>query len=336
MIRTQVDLQPFNTFGIQAEAARFGIFRSVEELKSLLSAHPKDESLLILGGGSNLLFTKNFDGLVLKNEIKGIEVVQELQDEVILKAGAGERWHDFVLKSIELDLFGLENLSLIPGTVGASPIQNIGAYGVEVKDVFHSLEAYHIDSGSIHTFFLDDCAFGYRDSIFKNKYKGQYVILSVSYRLRKTPNLRLQYGAIAQELANAGIQEPAASDISDVVIRIRQSKLPDPTTLGNAGSFFKNPVITLEKYTELKNAFPEIPSYPVDAQHTKVPAGWLIEQAGWKGKRIGNCGVHENQALVLVNYGGATGTEIFNLSERIVSDINQKFGIRLEREVNIH
>lgn len=336
MILTHVDLSPFNTFGIQAEAAKFSTFSSLAELKQILNDLSKETELLIIGGGSNMLFSKNFDGLILKNEIKGVESISEDANHVILKAGAGEVWHEFVLKSLELGLSGLENLSLIPGSVGASPIQNIGAYGVEIKDLFYSLEAYHLESGEVHQFFKDDCEFGYRESVFKTKFKGRYVILNVSFRLNKFATLHTQYGAIDQELAKAGINHPTPKDVSNIVIQIRQSKLPDPKTLGNAGSFFKNPVISLELFNELKNKFQDIPSYPVDAEHVKVPAGWLIERAGWKGKRYKNCGVHEKQALVIVNYGGAQGSDILRLSEDIISDVLIRFKINLEKEVNIY
>ena len=329
------NLKPYNTFGMEVYAESFSTFSDVNSLKQLLSEIGKSQKVLVLGGGSNLLFTKDFDGLVLKNEIKGIEKLSETENEVIIKAGAGENWHEFVLFTLENHFYGLENLSLIPGNVGASPMQNIGAYGIEIKDVFHSLDALHIDSGEIHTFDRESCEFGYRESIFKTHKKGQYVILNVSFRLSKKENLKTAYGIISDKLKEMNILNPGAKDVSNAVIEIRQSKLPDPKEIGNAGSFFKNPVITKDQFLLLQNMSPEIPNYPVDEQNVKVPAGWLIETAGWKGKTFGNFGVHKKQALVLVNYGGASGTDILNLSEEIIRDIHSRFGITLEREVNI-
>ena len=249
--------------------------------------------------------------------------------------GAGENWHEFVLHAIENQWAGIENLSLIPGNVGASPMQNIGAYGVEIKDVFHSLRAYHLPTGEVHTFKHSDCEFGYRESVFKRKYKGQYVILSVTYRLLKKPNLSLDYGAIKAELERMKVATPDISSVSQAVINIRQSKLPDPKVIGNAGSFFKNPVIDKSEFEELKMKYPDMASYPVSEEQVKVAAGWLIDKAGWKGRRFDKYGVHERQALVLVNYGGAVGMDIYNLSEEIMEDIYEKFGIHLEREVNV-
>jgi UDP-N-acetylmuramate dehydrogenase len=334
MIQTNVDLYPVNTFGIHANARYFASFQSIEELNKLLMNGPK-APVFILGGGSNILLTKDFDGLVLKNEIKGIEVVSESENEVFIKAGAGENWHEFVLYCINHGYAGLENLSLIPGSVGASPMQNIGAYGVEIKDVFHSLEAYHIDSREIHTFDKNACEFGYRESVFKRKFKGQYVIQSVTYRLSKQPNLNTSYGAIESQLKNMGITTPTIRDISTAVIAIRSSKLPDPKVIGNAGSFFKNPVVDQSVVDEILKNNPDAPNYPSEPGKRKLAAGWLIEQAGWKGKTLDHCGVHKLQALVLVNYGGATGEQIFRLSSDIIADVEVKFGVRLEREVNI-
>ncbi|TNE55761.1 MAG: UDP-N-acetylmuramate dehydrogenase [Bacteroidetes bacterium] len=334
MIREQVDLKPYNTFGISVPAKFFATFQDTNQLRELIE-QKKQEELLILGGGSNLLLTKAFKGLVLKNDLQGIELLSENDSEAILQVGGGVVWHDFVLHCIERELGGVENLSLIPGSVGASPMQNIGAYGVEIKDVFDHLEAFHIASGEIHRFDHQDCAFGYRESVFKRKLKSQYVITKVAYRLSKKPVLNTSYGMIEQELERMQINQPGIRDVSNAVIAIRSSKLPDPKKMGNAGSFFKNPVIPKEHFEQLVGEFPEIPSYPIDAQSVKVPAGWLIERSGWKGRNFGNFGVHEKQALVLVNYGGALGQEIYDLSEQIMSDIEQKFGIRLEREVNI-
>lgn len=334
MVSENISLLPFNTFGIDVKAARFARFKSIEELSTLLTYNPK-QNLLILGGGSNLLLTKNFDGLVLKNEIEGINLVSENEDSVIIEAGAGVVWHQFVLHCIENNWGGVENLSLIPGSVGASPMQNIGAYGVEIKDVFHSLEAFEIKTGTTCTFDATSCKFGYRESVFKNIYKNQYIISKVSFKLTKKHTLNTSYGSIEEELQKANITNPTIKDVSNAVIAIRQSKLPDPKVLGNAGSFFKNPVISTALYETLKLEFPTIPGYTVSEVETKVPAGWLIEQSGWKGKSFETHGVHSKQALVLVNLGKATGSEIYSLSEKIISDIKERFQITLEREVNI-
>lgn len=334
MVENNFDLKPFNTFGISVKAAHFDRFRSIDALKQLLSQYP-NETLLILGGGSNILFTQDFDGLVLRNEIKGFDILSEDEESVIVKAGAGEVWHEFVMKCIDNGYAGLENLSLIPGSVGASPMQNIGAYGVEIKDVFHSLEAYHIASGEIHSFDTKSCEFGYRESVFKRKFKGQYVIISVAFKLSKKPNLNTSYGAIETELQKMGISHPTIKDISNAVIAIRTSKLPDPKVLGNAGSFFKNPVVDQAVVDSILDHYPDAPNYPAEPGKRKLAAGWLIEKAGWKGKTIDNHGVHKLQALVLVNYGGATGQQIWDLSGEIISSIQDKFGVTLEREVNI-
>lgn len=334
MILENIDLADFSTFGIHAIARKFARFSTAEELQSILENSP-DEQVLILGGGSNILFTKDFNGLVLRNEIRGITLRHETEKEVIVCAGAGEVWHEFVLHCIENGYGGIENLSLIPGSVGASPMQNIGAYGVEIKDVFESLEAYHIPSGEVHTFRKDECRFGYRESVFKRELKDQYVILSVCYRLSKYPEVNTRYGIINDQLKVMGIGSATIKDVSDAVIAIRQSKLPDPSILGNAGSFFKNPVIDESLFHELQSRYPDIPNYPAGAGRVKLAAGWLIEQAGWKGWRRNDVGVHEKQALVLVNYGSATGREIFDLSTAVLSDIHEKFGVELEREVNI-
>lgn len=281
------------------------------------------------------MFTRNFDGLVLKNELKGIELVKEDDLHYYIKAGAGENWHQFVMYCIERNFAGLENLSLIPGCLGASPMQNIGAYGVEIKDVFESLEAYHIRDKKIVQFSVNDCEFGYRESVFKRKHKGQFVILNVIYRLRKQPVYNTSYGAIEQELEKLQVRELSIKAISQAVINIRSSKLPDPVVIGNAGSFFKNPEIPVSKFEELKKIYPNIPGYPVNKDMTKVAAGWMIEQCGWKGYREGDAGVHAKQALVLVNYGNAKGQDIYILSGKIIESVESKFGVTLEREVNI-
>jgi UDP-N-acetylmuramate dehydrogenase len=326
-------LRQYNTFGIEATAKEFSPFRSSDELDELIQKSGRSH-FMILGGGSNILLTKNYDGYVLKNEISGIEIVHEDEHHVYVKAGAGENWHQFVLFCIERDLAGVENLSLIPGNVGASPMQNIGAYGVEIKDVFHDLEAFHVKRRKAVTFSHADCRFGYRDSAFKNKLKGEYVILNVTFRLNKIPEYNTSYGAIEDELQrmNAGV---SIQTISKAVINIRTSKLPDPTKIGNAGSFFKNPTISEKQFDELKKAHPGVPAYPQAHGLVKIAAGWLIEQCGWKGYRKGDAGVHEKQALVLVNYGNASGKEIFDLSEEIKKSVSKKFNIQLEREVNI-
>ena len=334
MISENVSLKPFNTFGIDVKATRFATFSSTEELGQILKGNKK-QSLLILGGGSNLLLTKDFDGLVLKNEINGIEVISETENDVLVKVGAGEVWHDFVLYCISKNYCGIENLSLIPGSVGASPMQNIGAYGVEIKNVFDHLDAYEITTGEIHTFDNATCEFGYRESIFKHSVKNQYVITNVYFKLSKTQNTNTSYGAINQQLEIMGIENPTIKDVSDAVIEIRSSKLPNPKVLGNAGSFFKNPEISKERYEALKALFPSMPGYNTEPNTVKVPAGWLIETAGWKGKVVGETGVHKNQALVLVNYGGATGDAIYKLSTDIIEDVEGKFKIQLSREVNI-
>ncbi len=327
-------LQPFNTFGIDVKAKYFARFSNTIDLQNQLNTFPQEE-LLILGGGSNMLFTQDFNGLVLRNEIKGIELLEQNDNQVLIKAGAGENWHAFVQHCIAHNWAGLENLSLIPGSVGASPMQNIGAYGVEIKDVFHELSAYHIASGEIHTFNKEQCQFGYRESVFKRALKNQYIILDVTFALAKNPELQTSYGAIQQELSTKGISKPSIRDISEAVIAIRQSKLPDPKELGNAGSFFKNPVISLEVFEPIQAKYPDVSHYVVSDTEVKLAAGWLIEKAGLKGYRNGTCGVHTKQALVLVNYGGSEGQQILDLSTHIIQTIQSQFGVTLEREVNI-
>jgi UDP-N-acetylmuramate dehydrogenase len=333
LFQEDVSLHPYNTFGIEAKARYFATFSDTDTLARLLDSR-ESRSLLVLGGGSNVLLTKDVDGIVLRNEIGGIDLLAEDDEFVFVKAGSGVNWHQFVLHCIRNDYAGVENLSLIPGSVGASPMQNIGAYGVEIKDVFHQLEAMEIASGKLVNFGHDDCAFGYRESVFKNKYKGQFIITSVTYRLRKTPVFHTEYGAIRQELENMGVTNLSIAAISQAVINIRSSKLPDWTVIGNAGSFFKNPQVPVDKYEELKASFPNIVAYPQEAG-MKLAAGWLIEQCGWKGYRAGDAGCYPRQALVLVNYGGATGSEIYGLSEAIICSVEEKFGVTLEREVNI-
>jgi UDP-N-acetylmuramate dehydrogenase len=333
-VQENFSLKRYNTFGIDAKAHRFAAFHAADELAQLLEL-TGGVPFMILGGGSNILLTKDIAGWVLKNEIAGIEKVKEDDEFVYIKAGAGENWHRFVMHCIEHNWGGVENLSLIPGCVGASPMQNIGAYGVEIKDVFYELQAFHVKDHSIHTFDLAACEFGYRESVFKRKFKGQFVILSVTYRLRKNPVLNTSYGAINDELAKMGVTELTIRAISDAVIRIRSSKLPDPAEIGNAGSFFKNPSVTKEQYDELKLNHPSIVGYANADGSVKLAAGWLIEQAGWKGYRKGDAGVHAKQALVLVNYGSARGEEVYELSGEVLASVKQKFGIELEREVNM-
>jgi UDP-N-acetylmuramate dehydrogenase len=335
-VQENISLKPYNTFGIDATAKYFATFQSLIELEETLNHKLQTTNhKLVLGGGSNILLTKDFNGMVLKNEIKGIKVVSEDEDHVYIKAGAGENWHQFVLYCVNHNYSGVENLSLIPGNVGASPMQNIGAYGVEIKDVFHELEAFHKNDKTNQTFSLKDCEFGYRESVFKNKFKDQFVITSVTYRLNKEPSFNTSYGAINQELEKMQVKELSIQAISQAVINIRTSKLPDPKEIGNAGSFFKNPVIPNEQFHELKKSFPDLVAFPSGKDHTKLAAGWLIEQCGWKGYRKGDVGCYPKQALVLVNYGTAKGSEIFELSEEIIASVQKKFGVQLEREVNI-
>ncbi len=346
-IEHNISLKDLNTFGIDVYAKQFAAFKSIEELKECF-APKKPQTLpngrqasnlkphtLILGGGSNILFTKNIDGLVLKNEITGIEKIQEDTDHMYIKAGAGENWHGFVLHCLKHNYAGVENLALIPGNVGASPMQNIGAYGIEIKDVFQSLEAFDIEEKKMIVFDKAACAFGYRESIFKNKYKGRFIITSVTYKLSKKPVFNTSYGAIEAELEKMKAPGLSIQAIAQAVINIRSSKLPDPKIIGNAGSFFKNPEIENEQFEKLKNDFPNIIGYKLDNGHVKLAAGWIIEQCGWKGYRKGDAGCHEKQALVLVNYGNAKGSEIFDLSSMIIQSVLEKFNVTLEREVNI-
>lgn len=335
-VSENVLLKSYNTFGIDATARYFAAFSSVAGLQELMAAQRLQQlPQMILGGGSNILFTQDFNGWLLKNEIKGTSVVREDNDYVYVKAGAGENWHQFVQHCIGLNLAGLENLSLIPGNVGASPMQNIGAYGVEIKDVFHELEALHLQDNHLVTFNNADCHFGYRESVFKKEYRGQFAILSVTYRLSKQAHFNTSYGAINEELQRMNVSDLSIQAISQAVINIRSSKLPDPAKIGNAGSFFKNPTISKEQYTTLHAAFPQLVAYPVANEQFKLAAGWLIEQCGWKGCRKGDAGVHAKQALVLVNYGHAKGNEIYDLSQEILDSVEEKFGVLLEREVNI-
>lgn len=327
-------LQAYNTFGLAARAAAFAEASTISNLQQLI----KQSSLspYILGGGSNMLLAGDLEHLVIKNNILGKKIIKETDKAVWLEVGGGENWHELVVWCVAQNYGGIENLSLIPGTVGASPIQNIGAYGVELKDVFYELEALDLASGVIRKFDQDACKFGYRDSVFKKDLKGQYCIVKVTLCLQKAPHqLNKSYGAIQQILLEKGIEQPSIKDISEAVIAIRSSKLPDPKTLGNSGSFFKNPEIERAQFERLKEKFPNIVSYDLPNGMVKVPAGWLIEQCGWKGKRVGNTGAYAKQALVLVNYGNATGQEIWQLAMDIIASVQAKFGITLTPEVNI-
>ncbi len=332
-IQQAISLRPFNTFGIEAQARRFVRIASTDRLKRLL--HEEEGPFHLLGGGSNILLTGDLPGLVIKNEIDGIEVVAENAETALVAAEGGTVWHQLVLWAIEKDLGGLENLSLIPGSVGAAPIQNIGAYGVELKDIFDHLEAIDLRTGEVRVFQASDCRFGYRDSVFKNEYKGRFFISRVFLRLTKTHRLQTSYGDIQQTLEKRGLKNPGIRDVSDAVIHIRRSKLPDPAEIGNAGSFFKNPVVSMEHFKKLRAQFPHIVHYDLPDGSVKIPAGWLVEQAGWKGCRFGDAGCHERQALVLVNFGTASGREILELAEKIQHSVEEKYGVQLIREVNV-
>jgi UDP-N-acetylmuramate dehydrogenase len=335
-ISGNVSLKNFNTFQIEQSCRFFGSVQKEEELLAALRfAAESGWKTLILGGGSNLLLTADFDGLVLKIDNRGIAKLEEKPDAVLLRVAAGENWHDFVCHCLKHQWFGLENLSLIPGSVGAAPMQNIGAYGVESGNRIRAIRYFHSEKQAFETISGNDCRFGYRESIFKHELRGKAIIWKVDFELSLLPEVSVGYGDIRAVLERKGIASPSPSDVSAAVIEIRQSKLPDPAVLGNAGSFFKNPVIPASHYEKLKAQWPEIPSYPAADGLVKVPAGWLIEKAGWKGFREGPCGVHEKQALVLVNYGGAEGRDILRLAEKIMDDIETKTGIRLQPEVNI-
>lgn len=335
VLQESKSLKPYNTFGIAVNARYFTEIFTENDLEMLLTSGLIDQHrLLVLGGGSNILFTKDFNGLVIKISIPGISVSGS-GDDVVVTAGAGVVWDDLVRYCVQEGLAGIENLSLIPGTVGASPVQNIGAYGVELKDVFKSCNAYQITTGRSRMFDYKDCRFGYRESIFKNELKDQYIITSVSLKLSRSPKINIQYGAIKEELSKRNISSPNIADISAVVSQIRVSKLPDPSTIGNAGSFFKNPVIGQSEFDPILKKFPEIVHYPAPNGKVKLAAGWLIEQCGFKGKVSGETGTWKNQALVLVNHGHATGQEVYSFSEQIIAAVNARFRVKLEREVNI-
>ncbi len=330
-------LRPYNTFGVDAKARYFTEVHSTEELIEALNySKTSTLPLLFLGGGSNILLTKDFDGLAIQLNLKGIHEDFINDNEVLVTAKAGENWHEFVMFCLNKNYGGLENLSLIPGNVGTSPMQNIGAYGTEIKDTFVNCTVLNLENLQLEMFNLEQCRFGYRDSVFKQEGNGKYVILEVTFKLtRKDHHIKTEYGAITSELENLGIENPTIQDISKAVINIRKSKLPDPKEIGNAGSFFKNPTILLTQFEELQQKFENIPGY-ANGDFVKVPAGWLIEQCGWKGKQIGNVASHKLQALVIINATGeATGQEIYDFSTKIIDSVHEKFGVELEREVNI-
>ncbi|HEX8425414.1 UDP-N-acetylmuramate dehydrogenase [Hymenobacter sp.] len=331
-----ISLRPYNTFNLDVKARLFARFSSVAELRALLALPEVQQAeQLILGGGSNLLFTKDFEGVVLKNEIRGLEIISQDEDTALVRAGAGESWHGLVEYALSQNLSGIENLSLIPGTVGAAPLQNIGAYGAELRDTFEALEALETATSQLRTFSVEECGFGYRESVFKGPLKNQYIVTSVVLRLHRRAQLNVSYGAIQTTLQDLGIEgEPTPRHISEAVVHIRRSKLPDPAEIGNAGSFFKNPELSQHKFDELKATHPDLPGYPVPGG-VKVPAAWLIEQSGWKGHRRGPHGVHDRQALVLVNHGGAQGQDIRDLAYEIIASVREKFGVELHPEVNI-
>jgi UDP-N-acetylmuramate dehydrogenase len=334
-IKNNISLKPYNTFGIDVTAKHFVSISNIKDLETILALKEYPEKLII-GGGSNILLTKDYNGLVIHINIKGIELIDEDENTVTIKASAGENWHEFVKYCINHGFGGIENLSLIPGNVGTAPIQNIGAYGVELKDTFVSCEAISLESLAFQTFTKNDCKFDYRNSIFKQEAKNKFIITSVNFKLtKKKHKLNINYGAISSELEAMNVSHPTIKDVSNAIIKIRESKLPNPKDIGNSGSFFKNPVITKLQYQKLTKNFEDLPSYKVSENLVKVPAGWLIDKAGFKGKRFGEYGVHKNQALVLVNYGNAKGTDILNLSKLIQKTVKRLFGISIEAEVNI-
>ncbi|MBK7882521.1 MAG: UDP-N-acetylmuramate dehydrogenase [Chitinophagaceae bacterium] len=339
-LQQNISLKKFNTFGIDVSANYFLQISSVDELAEYfdykkLSSPLSPLPTCILGGGSNILFTKNYEGVILKNNLKGITIIKQDENHIYIKTAAGENWHSFVMYCVANNFAGVENLSLIPGNVGASPMQNIGAYGIEIKDVFYELEAFDIEDKKLVIFNKQDCEFGYRESVFKRKYKGRFVITSVTFKLNKNPTFNTSYGAIEQELEKMQVQQITIQAVSQAVINIRRSKLPDPAAIGNAGSFFKNPTVIASFFTKLKMHFPAIVGYELPDGNVKLAAGWLIEQCGWKGYRKNDAGCHAKQALVLVNYGNAGGDEIVELSKQIIESVYQKFNVILEREVNI-
>ncbi len=337
LLHKNFDLALYNTFGVSVKADYFAPIASLEALEEVLVWYreQKDMPLLILGGGSNILFTKDFPGLVLQMKTTGKKQVYEDESTVHVEIAGGENWHDFVMWTVENQLYGLENLALIPGNVGASPIQNIGAYGVEIKDYFVSLEALNIETGEREIFSHQECQFGYRNSVFKDKEKSKWIILSVTFALHRKLKLNLEYGALKRALEAKGIFSPTQAQVAETVIEVRQSKLPDTKILGSGGSFFKNPIVSRADLEALEDKHEAVPFFEISSSEVKIPAAWLIDQCEWKGKRFGQFGVHEHQPLVLVNYGGANGKDIANLSREIQESVEQKFGVRLEAEVNI-
>lgn len=327
-------LLPYNTFGMDVKASRFVEYASVEELRGLWNAEREAVArALHIGGGSNLLFASDYEGLILHSAIKGYTVVKETEEEVEVRVGAGEVWDDFVAYTVANGWYGAENLSLIPGEVGASAVQNIGAYGVEAKDLIVSVDTFGLETGEERRFMREECRYAYRESVFKQELKGKYAVTFVTYRLKKHPVFHLEYGNIRAELEKQGCQVDL-ENVRRIIIAIRQAKLPDPKVLGNAGSFFMNPVVPKMQFEALLAQYPDMPHYPVDEAHVKIPAGWMIDRCGWKGKRVGHAGVHEKQALVLVNCGGATGKEVMHLAEEIVASIRERFGVTIRPEVN--
>ena len=332
---SNADLAPLTTFGLPARAEWLAPCTSVEEVQEALGFSRREGlALTVLGGGSNVLLTRDLDGLVLHNRIAGLELVREEGDDLYVRVGAGESWHGFVQATLAKGWYGMENLSLIPGSVGASPMQNIGAYGVEIQDRFAWLDAVRISDGALQRFYKDQCGFGYRESVFKREEKGKWVLVRVAFLLDRQSSLHTEYGAIEQELQDIPLVDRTHRDVSDAVIRIRQSKLPDPSKIGNAGSFFKNPTVTHDVLDRLLETHPDMPRYPQQDGRIKLAAGWLIEQAGWKGHNRGSHGVHDRQALVLVHFGGASGKEIWTLAQEIMTSVHEKFGVQLEPEVN--
>ena len=327
-------LLPYNTFGMDVKASRFVEYASVEELRGLWNAEREAVArALHIGGGSNLLFASDYEGLILHSAIKGYTVVKETEEEVEVRVGAGEAWDDFVAYTVANGWYGAENLSLIPGEVGASAVQNIGAYGVEAKDLIVSVDTFGLETGEERRFMREECRYAYRESVFKQELKGKYAVTFVTYRLKKHPVFHLEYGNIRAELEKQGCQVDL-ENVRRIIIAIRQAKLPDPKVLGNAGSFFMNPVVPKMQFEALLAQYPDMPHYPVDDAHVKIPAGWMIDRCGWKGKRVGHAGVHEKQALVLVNCGGATGKEVMHLAEEIVASVRERFGVTIRPEVN--
>jgi len=335
-VENNFSLQSFNTFGLPCETEHYALVKNRTDLEQLFASEYWEKKRFVLGGGSNILLPNRFNGLTVHIANKGIDIIDENKYKIDVKVGAGEEWHNFVLHCLSEDWGGLENLSLIPGSVGAAPMQNIGAYGVEQNSCFRSLTAFDVETGRWQIFDNDDCQFGYRESVFKNELKNKYIIFDVTYRLsKKSHKINKSYGAIIDQLNKNEVGEANIQDISKAVIEIRQSKLPDPKVIGNSGSFFKNPIISKREFETLVTQYPHIPSYEVDEDHTKVPAGWLIEQCGWKGKQVGQTGTHSKQALVIVNHGGASGEEILELSKKIIESVEEKFDITLQAEVNI-